>query len=123
MDTVATKRHPANFFVGEVRTFSDNVKYLVSAKDPDLRRVRITRLEPSQLSAAYIDFFQRVSELHFADQFLKSHLTVVADMIQKGFSQAKLDWQYVEKESLWIDYTCCLLNTADIDYSRLDQSV
>lgn len=120
MAKTTVKRHPADFNIGEVRLFDNGERYLVTAKDIELRRVKITRLEQSKLYLTYVSFLQQVSSMQAADRFINSHLVVTAKLIEEEFAKVGMDWRYVSKESIWMDFSCCLLDTKEVDYSRLD---
>lgn len=111
------RRHPADFNIGEVRMFDNNTRYVVIAKDPDLRRVRLARLVYSTLYLAYLDIIRALDATNPGPAQLA--YKAVADTLFKQCERENIRWQYEQAETLWIDYACCLLNTESISYDWL----
>lgn len=116
---MTTKRHPADFNIGEVRIFDNNTRYLVIAKDPDLRRVRLVRLTHSKLYLAYLDIVRELNTIVTGPARL-AYEAVVKTLFNQC-EQENIRWQYEQAETLWIDYACCLLNTESVNYDWLDR--
>lgn len=113
-------KHPAHINIGEIRVFDDGERYRVIAKDSDLRRVRLVRIQHSDAYLKYMEFIQQLPPTDRTQSILKLLNTVLVE-VRKDHEAHGSNWMYRDTNTLWMDFASCLLNTKEIDYSELDQ--